>query len=319
MKAPARIGMVIGCLVLSTTCGGKTPIQPPPSPDQLQLSCAEPLVVEATRPDGAEAHFGPPPVAGGVPPYTIECAPASGSVFPVGETAVHCTGSDAAKVQASCEFLVRVRVSQTLSRTRFTAFGDSITRGVVTLTPLLTLDEAATYPVQLERMLATRYPLQTFVVTNRGESGETTRRGVARLPQVLEMDQPEVLLLFEGTNNVKGITTTVQAEYLEAMIKEALRRHVDVIIATVMPISESREEQHRGTMAAIRALNQRIVELASRYNLGNPVDLFALFEANPQLLGADGLHSNAEGQTRIAEAFLNEIVHHFEARSAITH
>ena len=70
-------------------------------------------------------------------------------------------------------------------------------------------------------------------------------------------------------------------------------------------------------MAAIRALNQRILRLAFEYNIGSPVDLFALFEANPHLLGQDGLHPTVEGQTRIAESFRDEIVRRYETRSTI--
>ena len=71
-------------------------------------------------------------------------------------------------------------------------------------------------------------------------------------------------------------------------------------------------------MSAIRALNSRIFGLANRNGLGPVVDLFALFDSNMHLLGSDGLHPTAEGQTRIAEAFRDEIVRRYNAKSTMS-
>ena len=65
-------------------------------------------------------------------------------------------------------------------------------------------------------------------------------------------------------------------------------------------------------------LNDRIFQLADEFGLGNVVDLFALFQSNMHLLGADGLHPTEEGQTRIAEAFRDEIVRRYESRATMT-
>ena len=75
------------------------------------------------------------------------------------------------------------------------------------------------------------------------------------------------------------------------MITEAQSRGVDVIIATVMPVLPTwRQYQPGTTLPKIQALNAQIFALAAQYNLGLPVDLFAMFDANPELIGADGLH-----------------------------
>jgi hypothetical protein len=54
---------------------------------------------------------------------------------------------------------VSVRVSQMLAKTKFTAFGDSITEGVVSLAPFIMLGPPDTYPLKLEQMLLQRYLL----------------------------------------------------------------------------------------------------------------------------------------------------------------
>lgn len=277
-----------------------------------------PVVAEAMTALGADVRFESPSPTGGVPPYSVACSPASGSIFPIGAKEVRCTASDTAAMQTACTFNVTVRVTRTLSRTRFTAFGDSITEGVVRLAPLVLLETPDTYPGKLEQMLSTAYPTQMFSVFNRGVAGEQTVRGVERLPGVLDADKPEVLLLQEGVNAVLLLSTSAQVAALRDMIRAAQRRGVEVLIATVMPISAARERDRPGTMAMIRALNAGILGLASQYGLGRVVDLFALFEANPQLLGTDGLHPTIEGQTRIAEAFRDEIVRRFESRATMT-
>jgi lysophospholipase L1-like esterase len=232
------------------------------------MSCPKPIVVEATKPQGADVHFELPSPTGGLAPYSVACSPESDSEFPIGESSVGCTASDAAMVSTACAFSVHVRVSQTLARTRFTAFGDSITKGVVTLAPLVMLGLPDTYPSQLEQMLLGRYPTQAFVVTNKGKSGETTPRGALRLPGVLAADrETEVLLLLEGVNNVRGLSASTQERALESMILTARQADVDVIIATVMAVSPSYDAEHRGMMDAIRELNKRILGLADQHHI----------------------------------------------------
>jgi lysophospholipase L1-like esterase len=265
---------------------------------------------------GADVHFDAPATAGGRGPYRIECNPGSSSIFPIGETIVRCTVTDADMAQASCAFPVTVRVSQTISVTKFTAFGDSITDGKVSLVPLISLAGPDTYPYKLGEMLQQKYASQTIIVSNQGVSGEHLGQGATRLPDVLDAEKPDVLLLLEGVNAVWIRATTTQAANIRTMLTAARQRDVDVIIATVMPVSAQWEaDGHVGSMARIRALNTRIVQLAADFGIEPVVDLFAIFEANPGLIGSDGLHPTVEGQTRIAEAFRDEIVRRYESRS----
>lgn len=301
-------------------CGGgptQPPPPPPPPPPELQLACATNEVVrEATTPQGTDVHFDAPTALGGTPPYSVQCEPGSSSIFPIGESTVRCTAVDAAMQKASCEFAVKVQVSQTLLKTKFTAFGDSITEGAISLAPLIMLDGPETYPFKLEQMLRERYPSQEIVVVNRGQGGERTNRGAIRLPAVLDADQPEVLLLLEGINNINGMSTSSQVSALQTMITESQRRGVNVIIATVMPVLSTWEHYQPGnTTQKIQDLNKQIFALALQYDLGAPVDLYAIFQAEPSLIGRDGLHPTAEGQTRIAEAFRDEIVRRYDSQS----
>jgi lysophospholipase L1-like esterase len=315
-----RSRFALAALALLAGCGSNpNPLPPPPPPPQLQASCPTPLTRDASSPQGTDVHFDAATATGGRAPYSIQCEPGSGSVFPIGDSVVRCTVTDADMARASCEFPITVRVGQTLGKSNFMAFGDSITDGSVSLTPMLWLVESETYPFQLAQILQGRYPAQTFTVFNAGRPGERTDEGVRRLPGELDLHKPEVVMILEGVNAVWLLTTSRQADAIRSMVRIAHDRDVDVILATVMPVTPAWRFYDQGAMDRIRALNQRIFQISLDENTGGVVDLFALFEANPHLLGSDGLHPTVEGQRRIAEAFSDEIIRRYQPMSTTTH
>jgi len=276
------------------------------------------MVREAISAQGTDVHFDAATPTGGRPPYTVECSPRSGSRFAIGDTTVRCVGTDADRAQGSCEFKVTVRVSQTLSKTKYTAFGDSITEGKVSLVPMISLALPDAFPGKLEGILSQRYVGQTIVVSNQGISGERLDQGAARLPTVLNTEKPEVVLILEGVNAVWIRSTSAQAANIRSMLIAARDRRVDVILATVMPVTtEWENDGHPGSMSQIRALNRRIFDLAAEFQVP-VVDLFSLFEADMRLIGQDGLHPTVEGQTRIAGAFADEIARRYGMQTTMT-
>jgi lysophospholipase L1-like esterase len=317
MRLLSNITFLAALLATAVSCGGDddpNPIQPPPPVSQLQLACPSAIVREATSPQGTDVHFDAPAPTGGQAPYTVACDPGSGSVFPIGETTDRCSAKDANMSQASCDFQVSVRVSKTLAKTKFTAFGDSITEGVVSLAPFIMLGPPDTYPFKLEQMLLQRYPVQPVLVVNEGRAGEDTRQLARRLPSVLNAHNPEVLLLQGGINNINALPTSTQVTAFRTMITDAQAHGAEVIIATLLPMLPSSRQYRSTTPAKIDDLNAQIINLAAQYDLGL-VDLFAFFDANQQLMGSDGLHPSAEGQTRIAELFRDEIVRRYDRSS----
>lgn len=283
-----------------------------PTPQPLGLTCPTRIDATATNSGPVGVTFNPES-HGGTPPINIECSPAAGD-FAVGETPVTCHATDAANQTASCEFIVAVVIPPKLAVTKFDAFGDSITEGVTSLTDSLvdSIPMPEAYPGKLESMLAQRYAAQTFTVFNRGIGGEELAQGRKRLPGVLDADHPEVLLLLEGINNIRGVTTDALADDLDRMVTTARRRGVKVILAKLLPISSGREARMPGTMGRIEAFNGEIVRIAGKYHMDPVVDTFAAFSANPSLIGADGLHPTAEGQTRLAELFFDAIKARYE-------
>ncbi len=243
----------------------------------------------------------------GRPPYVVECSPASGSLFSVGQTRVDCTAKDADLTQTSCSFNVDVRVSQTLRKTRFLAFGDSITAGQVS-PALLLVENPDSYPFKLQELLRQAYPAQEVVILNDGKGGERPSEGVVRLPGELATHQPEVLLLLEGIISVRNVPTATNGRHLRAMVTAARQQGVDVIMATVIPVGAGLEAKEPGINAAVVALNLEIGRIAQEFALGPPVDLYSLFHAEPGLIGRDNLHPTAEGFTRMTVLFRDAIV-----------
>ena len=267
------------------------------------------------RPDGVGAQVNFAPVtSGGNGGVTTVCAPASGTTLPVGEANVACTASDTAGQSATCSFRVRVVAPPRLRYTRFLAFGDSITEGKVALTAtvLMRLAFPGAYPERLQSMLSARYTAQVFDVLNRGRGGEELRQGRSRLPGVLDDDRPEVLLLQEGINNIRGVSTSRLAADFRAMVQSARERNVEVLAALVLPVGANRETSRPGSLAAIDAFNAEIRRIAHELGLGDAVDLYTPFAADGSLLGADGLHPTEAGYQRIAEIFFQAIIDRWE-------
>jgi hypothetical protein len=90
---------------------GQTPagINPPPPPS-LSIVCPFP---SGSSGDGnpVAVSFNDPTVTGGVSPTSAVCSPASGTLFPVGNTPLTCTATDSSQQTASCNSVVAVTSS----------------------------------------------------------------------------------------------------------------------------------------------------------------------------------------------------------------
>jgi hypothetical protein len=75
----------------------------------LSIVCPAPTSTSSTG-NPVSVSF-TPTVSGGVSPYTTSCAPASGSLFPVGTTSFTCNATDSLGATASCSSTVTVTSS----------------------------------------------------------------------------------------------------------------------------------------------------------------------------------------------------------------
>jgi lysophospholipase L1-like esterase len=199
-----------------------------------------------------------------------------------------------------------------IAKTRFVAFGDSLTEGVVSLPLTLTLvDVPNAYPARLAGALRTRYYDQAdIVVLNEGKAGEFALDGKVRLPDVIKADAPQVLLLMEGANEInvlgrRGVSRAVGA--LEDMIKDAVRRGCLVFVATLPP---QRASGVNGAGAPyVEELNAQIRKTAADEG-ATLVDVYPQFDLS--LVGQDGLHLTEPGYVRLGAIFADAIRQSFE-------
>jgi lysophospholipase L1-like esterase len=172
---------------------------------------------------------------------------------------------------------------------RATAFGDSITRGVVR-------DGAITsnnYPNNLQAMLRGQDP--AWRVINRGVPGETTPVGARRFPGARAADRPGFALIMEGTNDAeRGDDPAFILANLESMVSNAQGNQTIPVLATIPPIFRN---DARG-QSVVSAANTMIRTLAR----ARGIVLAEIFEGmnDRALFGdtgrdVDPLHPNERG------------------------
>jgi lysophospholipase L1-like esterase len=162
-------------------------------------------------------------------------------------------------------------------------------------------------------------------VRNAGVPGECASRpgcgpsapdsGQNRLPSTLTPAQ-DVVVILQGVNDLNGqipVPTIIGA--LRTMIRTAKSAGKQVLICTLPPV-KPREDNgfYKADPAAIGVLNAAIEVLKGEENVPR-VDMPAAFGAGyADLLSPDGLHPNAAGYQRMAEAIRDKLVERFEIR-----
>lgn len=320
----------------SPTAPTPTPEPPPPPPPVAEppsISCPAPVTASTTSPSGTTVTFTAPTVTNGEAPVTVACTPASDSTFPIGATTVQCTATDARSRTASCSFPVTVTLTiiPQLSKTRFMAFGDSVTSGEVTVpsTGIFPAGGAATggqhpfyrqalvpsasYPTVLQDLLLARYTAQPGItVVNEGKSGERAADAPARFSAAMSTHRPEVVLLLEGYNGLAqdgGASSGAAA--IGIMAAEARNRGARVFIATLTPgkpgfrqIPDDFIRNYNDRMRAIVRGEEAVL-----------VDLYgALLSDVNTWIGVDGLHPTEAGYRKMAETFFASIKADLEVR-----
>jgi lysophospholipase L1-like esterase len=323
-----------GTALFTAGCGSpNSPTIIIPSP---RVSCpANPPAPTSTNGLAVPVSFAAPTVTGGTPPVTVTCAPASGSPFVVGSTAVSCTATDAVQRTSDCTFAVTVSPPPAhLNVTNFLAYGDSITASEIPdcmdTACAMALVPSLGYPAQLETMLEQRYMLQTFTVNADGSSGQTASGdggGAALLPGALSRYHPEVLILLEGVNDLSvddpAGSSQAALSALQSMIIDAQSQNVRVIISTLLPEVVGSEPGARVSSESamlIQPFNVRLVQMAQAQGAA-VVDMYTDFingNLTAWISPLDGLHPTAAGYQEMARVFFNAIKGAYESPQSPT-
>lgn len=210
----------------------------------------------------------------------------------------------------------------TLSRTRFLAFGDSLTAGEVTspvplsgsVTKMVVLP-AASYPSNLLSQLSARYTTQvaSLRVVNSGVPAESVIAGAARFSKALSADLPDVVLIMEGVNGISTLGPEVSTEHVRSMVVDAKGWGVRVFVGSMVPTIPGRQRSQNS--ADLEAYNVRLRRMAAEEG-ATFVDLYTpLLPEVLSVIGIDGLHPTEAGYRRVAQIYFNAIQASLEVTS----
>jgi len=212
--------------------------------------------------------------------------------------------------------LVLGLLSPTLAgaRTRYVAFGDSITEGFRT-DDLCACDSAECqqrcgYPVRLKNLLvAGGFDVG---VINRGLGGERTPEGLTRIDAVLA-DGGDVLLLMEGSNDItRNISPETTLSNLAEMAQKALMRGMETVHVTLIPRIPNAKVDAENVLNENLARGIRDLAFSAERKL---VDPFEVLSSTPDLFDryyfVDDIdpvgHPNSAGYQLLAETFYNAL------------
>ncbi len=156
------------------------------------------------------------------------------------------------------------------------AFGDSLTFGTGAM-------PETSYPAELEKLIGRR-------VVAAGVPGEITADGLERLPEVIDEENPKLLILCHGGNDLLRQTGEEKAEAnLRAMIALAKSKGIAVILIAV---------PKPGLILTAPAYYEKI---ATEMQLPIETSILRNILTSPDLK-SDTIHPNAAGYRKMAEA-----------------
>jgi acyl-CoA thioesterase I len=168
------------------------------------------------------------------------------------------------------------------------AFGDSLTAGYGA-------DTGDSYPDYLQKDLdAQGYHYQ---VINQGVSGNTTKDGVDRLPDVLALKPALVIVAFGGNDGLRGLPITSTRANLDQIVSTLQKSGAKVVLGGItLPPNYGADY--------ILQFNKSYVLLAEKYHV--PMLPFLLKDVYgvPGSMQADGIHATAQGNEQVAKNLL---------------
>jgi acyl-CoA thioesterase-1 len=174
------------------------------------------------------------------------------------------------------------------SRPVIVAFGDSLTAGFGT-------DSGESYPDYLQRDLdRAGYP---YRVVNEGVSGNTTKDGVERLPEVLALHPEVVIVAFGGNDGLRGLPIAATRENLQTIVSTLRKAGAKVVLGGItLPPNYGADY--------IRQFNQTYALLSKQFHV--PLLPFLLIHVygTPGSMQPDGIHATAQGNAQVARNLL---------------
>jgi acyl-CoA thioesterase-1 len=134
-----------------------------------------------------------------------------------------------------------------------------------------------------------------YKVVNASVSGETTQGGLARLPRVLELHKPDIVIIELGGNDgLRGLPLATSRENLRRTIDLAQGAKARVVLIGML-IPPNYGERYE------REFRDMFTTLAASHSLVLVPFLLDRVALVPGLMQPDGIHANARGQPQMLE------------------
>lgn len=175
----------------------------------------------------------------------------------------------------------RPRIDRLSAESVILAFGDSLTEGSGAPP-----DES--YPARLAEITGVR-------VVNAGVAGEITAEGLRRLPDVLETEEPDLVILCHGGNDMlRGFNPASTEQNLRTMITAIKASGADAILVAVP------------TPGILLKPSEVYKKLAEEFDIPLDEKSLARILQNPANK-ADTIHPNSAGYQKLADALADLI------------
>lgn len=309
VRVPRAAAVLAGLALGVGACSSPTTPTPPPT-NAPTLTC--PVDLTGVSNDGSPlvVSYVAPTAVGGTAPVSVACSPPSGSSFAPGVTPITCVATDSLSRSGTCGFAVRISVPPKLQKTRFMAYGDSLTEGKVTFaaTPWKLYDFPGSYPSVLQALLIARYPSQTITMSKQGNGGMSSSWGLANLAPLLISEQPTAVILWWGANDFYAgdpATIAPAVSNMDQMITMVKNTGATVFVATMTP--EVQGARLGAGYPLVVPYNDKLRALATTRNV-TLVDLYAAVSTDvASYVGPDGLHLTSAGYQKVADTFFERI------------
>lgn len=180
------------------------------------------------------------------------------------------------------------------------AFGDSLTAGYGT-------DGGQSYPDYLQRELDAR--AYQYRVINEGISGNTSKDGVLRLPEIISLHPEVVIVAFGGNDGLRGVPIMDSQMNLETIISALQDKHAKVILGGItLPPNYGHDY--------IEKFNRMYRQQARDYHVRLLPFMLKDAYGVPGSMQNDGIHATAKGNRQVAKNFLPLLLPLLQKRKA---
>ena len=157
------------------------------------------------------------------------------------------------------------------------AFGDSLTYGTGVNS------DTQSYPAILSKLTG-------LSVVNKGIPGEVSQQGLARLTQVLQQTQPDLVILCHGGNDI-----------IRKLDREQLKNNLSQMITLIQSTGAELVLIGVPNFSLMLNVPDFYSELAAKYTIPIDLEILPKLESSPKLK-SDQIHPNAEGYNLMAQS-----------------